>query len=582
MKLVDFTVNKLSGISKAIVRFFMAFICLLTIAVLNIIAIETTDSFEEQITSLIFGVFCFLCAQILCERFGRSLLVKGLFYTAAAGSAVLYYLYILSVGNLNDAVGIRTTVFIFILLIGFLWIPSLKRKTDFPGIFLNVFKAFFTSAFFSGIIFGGISLIIAAIDTLLTEISSKAYTHAANIIWIIFAPMLLLSLIPVFAKDTDEESLEKALRYPKFLEILLMYVLIPLISAYTLVLVIYMGKTVILSNWGDNLLEPMILSYLIAVLALYLLVKRLDNAFTRYFKTTFPLILTAVALFQIASSLIKIRDEGIVLSRYFILAFSLYSVICGILLFIKNKRKAEVNFIAWLAMIFAVVCISPYVGSFDVSAASQSEIVRSTLIKNNMLSNGTLVKNNAISEEDKNKITNAVKNLHYADRLYKLEFLPSDFDFYSDFNRVFGFDYNNMPIHVYKDFYRDEQEPITVSGYDYLFSSSFRLIKDSSSNESVGAISKNNDLYVIKIETLNEKGSLVFYGPDKAVLMSVSLDEIFDVLNGYETPEKGYLEDSKLTFDFENNSIKTRLIFKSASIYEDSASADIYILVTVK
>ena len=53
---------------------------------------------------------------------------------------------------------------------------------------------------------------------------------------------------------------------------LLSYVLVPLASVYPLVLVIYMLKTIVLGTWTDNLLEPLLLSYLIGLILIYILV----------------------------------------------------------------------------------------------------------------------------------------------------------------------------------------------------------------------------------------------------------------------------------------------------------------------
>ena len=585
MKLITYALDKLGGISQAISRFLAVFLCLVTIVSLNAISIEADHDFEKQIITLVLGVFCFLCTQSLAERFGKTLLRKLMFYAAAVLVLGLYYIYILSLASINDVIWIKTVTGIFALFIAFIWIPSINRATDFTGIFLSVFKAFFTSAFFSGIIFGGIAAIIGAIDALLISINSTAYAHTANIVWGIWAPMLFLSLIPIFASSKqDPEKIKKSIGYPKFLEILLSYVVIPLISIYTVVLLIYISKTVFLGNWDNNLLEPLIISYLIAVLLIYILVKGLDNIFTKRFRMIFPLLLAAIALFQTVSSVITITNQGIIYSRYFVIMFSLYAIICGITLFAFPKRKNDI--IAWLAIILALVCITPLVGAFRVSINSQSAIVENTLEQNNMLADGSIIANSDISDEDKEKITGGVEYLSSIDELDSLMFLPNDFDLYADFNNVFGFDLydidykNNYPS---KDFQLDPMLAIEIGAYDYL---STMPVYPSEKNyeEQLSRITIAGEQYLIKLAGNQDDFAIIFYHDDTEI-MAIPLIEMFNTIANYSA-ENGIIDPEKLTFDFENDLVKARIVFRYASIYYNNSdinrNGEIYILYSIK
>ena len=106
---------------------------------------------------------------------------------------------------------IRTAVTNFALLFAFIWVPVIKSKINFNQSFMITFKSFFNTVFFSGIIYAGLSLIILAIDQLLFSVNYTVHSHTANIVFVLFAPMYFLSLIPRFPgvasdnKNPDQE-----------------------------------------------------------------------------------------------------------------------------------------------------------------------------------------------------------------------------------------------------------------------------------------------------------------------------------------------------------------------------------------
>lgn len=583
MKFFDYTKERMRGISDAVVRYFTVFILLVATAVVNGIAISTDHDMERHIVALVFGAFCFLLAHALGERFGKGTFRNGLCLAAALVVTAAYYFYIMNVSNIGDVVMIRTITLIFALFFAFIWVPSVKSDTDFNAVFLSVFKAFFTSAFFSGIIFGGICLIIAAVDNLLFNVDSDAYAHTANAVWIVWAPMLMLSLIPEFNKSgADTAKTEKATGYPKFLDLLLTYVLIPLASVYTLVLIIYMGKTVALGDWSDNLLEPMLLTYLIAVILIYVLVKRLGNALSKFFVRIFPALIAAIAAFQFAASVIKATEEGIVASRYYVLAFSIYSIIIGMLLFLFPKRRN--GYVAAIAVVFALICAAPAIGSFDVSIRDQSVRVESTLEKNGMLKNGVLAPNANLTDADRNSIRKGIEYLNGIDALGSLEFLPENFDMY-DFERALGYDpYGDGIDKTTKTYTINEGVPVDSSGYDYLSSASIYLPLGKNDEVVNMTVTRGGQEYALRL-TGEVNGTTVTLYRGNTKLLEAPVSSMAETINGYSY-EDGILDPDKMTFDIENDSAKIRIVFRSISVYsggeETNVNAYIFILFSIK
>ncbi|MHB1154465.1 MAG: DUF4153 domain-containing protein [Eubacteriales bacterium] len=588
MKLLAVIRNKLGGIANAIIRFPATFLLLLCITTIISVTIETGEEYNVTLISLAFAVFCFLAAQVLSERFAKKMLTKVIFYVAAAVAAAVDYLLVRNAGEVNTIVLVNTAVAVFALLIAFIWIPSIKGNADFNVVFMSFFKSFFTSAFYTGVLWGGISLILIAIDTLLVRLNENLFAHIAIALWIVWAPMLLLSLIPVFGEDDAEnEKIKKASVYPKFLEIVLSYILVPLASVYTFVLILYIIKTVISGSWNDNLLEPLMLSYCIAILLLYILLSRLENRFALFFLKIFPIFLTLIALFQIVSSSITISSLGIVHSRYFVVMFGLYSVICGILLFILPVKKNGI--VAVLAICFALVCITPYISAFSVSIASQTSLIENTLEKNNMLSDNKVIANPGIPENDKLAISSSAMYLSNIGKNSLPAYLPDNFSYYDNFEKTFGFEmqYGFSPGERFDQYYTLGMfQPMAISGFDYMTNLYFNMPESRTQKED-GAIDINGSQYHLNLTLNGFKGTVKITDEDKNELISVPLEELFDKI-ALITPagEKGIVPVDSMTFDYENDAAKIRLIVNNANIFNSSSDrtyfAECYVMFTIK
>ena len=582
MKFLTAIKNRLGSISKAGIRFPITIAFLIVIAVMNAIKIEDYNvDFKRWIFSALIGVFLFAVARIIYERTGNRLQNAIIFYTSSTILTVLYYFFI-STDDMDMVSMVRTSVMLFILLIAFIWIPSIKAFDEFNVTFLIVFKGFFTTAFFSAIIWGGISLIIAAIDQLLFNVDSNAYSHVANIIWVVFAPVLFLSTQPIYNGEArQQEKVEKASSYPKFFEVLISFVLIPLTAVYSLVLLGYIGKTIALLAWDDNLLEPLILSYCIAVIVLYLLASRLDNIFAKIARVIFPKVMAPIAAFQIFSSLMNSSTEGIYNARYYVLLFSLFAVVIGILVSLITIKKSGI--IALIAIIFATISITPFIDAFTVTRISQSAVIRSVLEKNDMISGNNIIPRSSIQTQDQDKINAALRYINNNNQLDMISFLPEDFNISTDFKNVFGFEqyFYDPSRYVSKNFYLNENGALDVSGYDYIVLSNISYYK-SINNTASYTIGDN------KVRIYEENGSMKIDFTDKwnsslyKVDLSLLITSYYDIeVNDYEKA----MSQQEMTHVYTEGNYSIKLIFRNINIKGDidstDWSAEVYILVAV-
>ena len=175
----------------------------------------------------------------------------------------------------------------------------------------------------------------------------------------------------------------RAAKCPKFFEILISYIIIPLITVFTIILLVYIIKNIGGEFWSDNLLEPMIVSYSISVIVVYLLASELENKFTVLFRKILPKVLVPIVVFQIISSLLSLSETGITHTRYYVILYGLFAAVSGILLSFLPVRKN--GSVAALLIIFSIFSIVPPVDAFSISKSSQINLVEKVLLENKML-----------------------------------------------------------------------------------------------------------------------------------------------------------------------------------------------------
>lgn len=459
---------KISGLSNATGRFPLTTMFLVAAAVTNIIDINSTDRYRVYLISMIVGAFLSAAGQIVHERFFKD--KNNYRYILMALSVLLsfgYYLIVKDSPDFSIELSVRTGVALFAVLIAFIWIPSVKREVIFNESFMISFKEFFISVFFSGIIFLGIALIIGAVDQLLFSVNSKIYSYNATIVFFIFAPLFFLSMIPVYPGKPNEET-EKHSNIPRLLEVLISYIIIPISAIFTMILIIYIVLNIRGEFWTNNLLEPMLVSYSIAIILIYILSSMLENKFAIFFRKYAPKVLVPIVLFQVVASVLKVQEMGITYGRYYAVLYGIYAAIAGgILSFLPVKRN---GLIAALLIIFSVISIVPPIDAFSVSKSSQLNTLENTLIANEMLVNGEIVAKPDLNNEEKMKIINSMNYLYRMEYLDKVSFLPDDFEFYNDFYATFGFREYEGPDGLRETVFVNlaPGQALNIEGYDYM------------------------------------------------------------------------------------------------------------------
>lgn len=624
--------NRWKGMLDTVIRFPLTIVLLAAAMLSNTIslAIEESDPYGKLLITFLLGALLSAVFRLVYERFFTKPAVRYLFFGVTALLSLLYYLCIRNT-EWNTQMTVRTSVIMFILVIAFLWAPVIQSRYNFNDSFMAVFKGFFMSLLFHGVMYLGVFLIIGATDQLLFRVDYQAYIHAANILFVFFAPFYFLSMIPCYPGEKEqsagldaeqllkkspdveaklsnredlteeeittemmeafskeekteetkvltakEEALAKAITPARFLEALISYAIIPISAVFTIVLLLYIITNITGEFWSDNLMEPLLVTYSITVIIVYILASTIHNAVAGYFRKIFPKVLIPVVLFQTVASILKIRDVGITYGRYYVILFGIFATVAGVLFCINPVKKN--GLIAPILIVLSVISILPVTGAFSVSRSVQVERLKSTLIRNDMLSGDTLIPNSNLSEEDQKTIISSVEYLNRLDYSKDIVWLNGYLNSF-DFEEAFGFPmYQYMPTALkYIAVSRDRYSPIPVQGYDYI-----AHMYGKSGEENV-SFTLEGDTYTIRDASVLQDAAIVLE-KNGVEINRIDLKQIYSqFMDSTDSEEKTTQE---LTFTNSNPDSTLTVIIENYYGHIESdgieGNAEMYILVDVK
>ncbi len=603
MKRISRLRRKWQGLADTVNRFPLTIILLIAAAASNTIGIESDDNlvYTHLLITFLVGAAAFVVLQMLYERFFENPLLRLVFAVISVAGSVLYYLCIRNF-RWNTEISVRTIVLFFALLIAFLWIPVIRSRYNFNESFLVVFKGFFTTLLYDGVLYLGIVLIVSTINLLIRRLDDQILLHALNIIVLIVAPVYLLTLLPVYpgkrellldkaATSKPEEAeqttggqsvtyIRKMITPNKLLISLIAYVVIPITAAFTVILLLYIVINIRGTFWTDNLMEPLLVSYSITVIVVYLLASTIQHSFAKYFRMIFPKVLIPLVLFQTVSSILKISESGITYGRYYVILFGVFAVIAGICFCILPVHKNGV--IAPILMGMALLSILPPVDAFTVSRTNQINRLEAVLMKNNMLTEDIITPKSDISEEDKEKI---IKAVDYIIRMGYDKDLPylSSYAGPFEFERTFGFAQYSGEDGEYQSFYasRNTAEPIPISEFDKMMQLNIYYAAPDIVSD---PFEKNGTFYVIRYTHRTGAGQLILENVDGKELLSFDTDEIWKRFQ--EVSEKLSLPTKDMTFTKENEEAVITLVANSVSGSKgkdgSDLAADLFVFIRIK
>jgi len=595
-RIKNFMNNIVYNLKETITRFPMTIVFLSSLSTVMFLIIEDYSSLDIDLLSRymfagIFGAFLATTVRFMMERY-ENLKNSFLFYGLTILLTIGYF-YFMTDDKVDNKMLIHLLVISFALFAAYLYLPSSKNALNFGNVALAHFKSAFTAILYGIVLYVGIAAIIGAIDILLYDVDYKSYAHAANIIFIFFTPLYYLSLLPKFNSRDENDNAKKEISftYPRFLDILVSYITIPLITAFTAVLIIYFIKILATGVWPVGQIGPMVLGYSAAGYFIYILSSNLNNKFSVLYRKLFPLILIPLVVMQMVSSYIRIDAYGITESRYYVVLFGIFSIVCALVLIFDKKKNP--NTIVLLSAVFALMSIIPPVDAFTVSKNSQERRLTEILNRNKMIVDGEIVKKTDLSTDDMFEITNISNYMYGMGYLDDMDWFPDKYadNYYGNFKNIYGFEqyydrgFPGQEETLYLYAILDENEKINIEDYDLFFR--IYIQNKRGPGEDIGEFSLKGKNYSIK-QIPDEKGYItITVSDDTNTLIEIPMKEFIDGLFEKSNSPKGLMDKDTLTIEKQNDKLKVKLLIYDMNVDRNDPddiyiSANIYVFVSTQ
>ncbi|WP_225743802.1 DUF4153 domain-containing protein [Marinilactibacillus sp. Marseille-P9653] len=599
MKFMENSFSKLGILNQSLVRYPVSFLFFLlsTVFMIRTNHSNFSEVYQNPILAYAIGGLLAAVSQSFYERFfsGKPFLRIGLYIISIIVTMIYYIFFLRSYPYYSSIVAIRSSALVAAALTAYVWVPTLKSIVPFDLAFTVAFKAFFTSFLYSMVLVIGSFAIVGTYGFLISEVNFEIFGDLAAIIFGLFAPMCFLSYIPNYnlVKGLESKKDQTSLSIPKLLSFLISYIVIPLLTAYTLILVLYIVPNLAGEFWFDNLLEPLLISYAIIGFITLFISHTIDNNSTNYFKLIFPKVLLVIAIFQTVASLIKIQQLGLTHGRYYVILFGLFSIISSLLYsFSKNKKQ----YVPVVFIILTILSIVPPIDAMTLGINAQISKLESLLEKNNMLEDNRIIGKSDVSLEDREIIVDSLQYLSDYDALNRIDWLPDNFEFYGEnFESVFGFDQYPSQYEddstidetynpAYTSLQLDKRQTISFSTTDIdqlmIVPFSYDQYVQPSAQETAFQI--ENDEYNLVATAEEDAFELDLNTTDNETILNFDLSFMLeDNFEFYDTIQD--LSASDLTFVENNNQVTLTVIFDNIELLDnESYSGSLYLLVSLK
>lgn len=413
------------------------------------------------------------------------------------------------------------------LLVSFAPFIRKGHNTEFWDFNQSLFFRWLIGALYAGVLFAGIAAAMAAVSALFNvRIVSERYAQ----LWVmcagIFHPLFFLSGVPkTFANEDD------ALNFPKMLRWFCVYILVPIVIVYLVILYAYFGKIGVEwhfpRGWVANLGLGFSVVGILALLLVYPVREREDQPFIRlYYRWYFVALIPVVALLFLAIGK-RVAQYGFTEERYTVFALTCWLAFVAVYFIVVSRHRIKTVPVS----LFVVSLTSAWL-MFAVTRASQLSRLKSFLRVENMLDENGKIKKPAKSISDSNqqeisRIVQYFSDVHSPrslQPLYKqnvdsivrrvkpyerenalVEAMGIVFKPYGDFNVASYFDYNRRYTRLFN-----------VSGFDAMLQ--------------LNAYGYNHDE---RRDTLNVRGDVLFVTRDEDLMLNVTLPnnsvQTFDV-----------------------------------------------------
>lgn len=415
---------------------------------------------------LFMGIFIFLAIDNLRDLEKE----KDLGYLYISGLGFLIFYYFVNRQAAFDQTSIYYIRYFGGLLGAFLLSLVIRKneKKDYSLYVTEAVENFVVAGVYTLVMLIGILFIVFTTQTLFDlNFNTYIYLDILNGVFFFYGiPFYISGLI-----DVDKEY--GPMDFAKVYKSLINYLIIPLISIYTLILYVYLGKIVLTRVWPKGLVSNLVLWYSIFTLFILILIDSFEEDIPTRFRQVFSKLDIPILMMMFISIGIRINQYGITENRYFIVIGGIW-VLLSMGYYSLNKERDLRVFPALLILSIVISSYGP-ISAFSLAKRSQNKRLEGILASNDMIEDGRLVASSKPDRESQYEISNIIdyfQNNHGLDEVAVLD----EGTKIEDLDDILGFSYNpnnyyieDMDYKYYSVSVDRRSEPLEIGAYDYLF-----------------------------------------------------------------------------------------------------------------
>lgn len=330
------------------------------------------------------GFTLLLALDTYTESRSLSLKSKWLFRGLALVLLAGLYFQIDPFRYLVDVFRVALFAFAFHLLVAFAPFLNRGNLNGFWQYNKTLFLRFLISAFYAAVLYVGLAIALFAIDGLFNvTIHSDVYLRLFIVLSAGFTTIFFLAGVPINFRSLDEEQ-----HYPRGLKIFTQYVLIPLMTIYLAILLVYEIKIAI--NWElpKGLVSTLILGYavfgILSLLLIYPIKEKEGNGWIKLFSRFFYLMMIPLMVLLILAVIKRVGNYGITESRYILIILAAW--LTGVTGYFLFSKRQNIKVIPISLFVLAILSIYGPQSAFSISRVSQTARLKKLMADKDKLS----------------------------------------------------------------------------------------------------------------------------------------------------------------------------------------------------
>ena len=249
---------------------------------------------------------------------------------------------------------------------------------------------------FSHVLMLGLSLAVLSLQELFkVNIKHEVYENLAVVCFALFGPIYFLANVPDRIEKYKQEY-----SFNKFLKIKGLYIVLPILVIYSLILYVYLIQIIIKwelpNGWVSALVSVLGLGGFLFMLLLYPLRLENDNKVVNLFSKYFPLLLFPLLVLMSVGIFRRLGDYGLTINRCYVLILNAWLYGISIYLFLSRAKHLK-----WIVISFATIAFLGSVGPWSVF-----HITKRTLVSEigQLLSDAKLLKDGKVMDNTLEKV----------------------------------------------------------------------------------------------------------------------------------------------------------------------------------